>query len=756
MPSAFSSSFPLLEESFMKVNHVLLISLLIVGALFVPAVSAESIYDETYTESIEATVKTWFDAGAGYSRTPNMLYMSKNLVNNNTKQVMTRLSSAYFENYGSLPDEGQNWPVEYKRLDNSQHVGYGEYGYFKLKIGSTNYLQITATFDELDSEAVSGDTLITINSLGSPIIYPASVGWDARTAQSLVWNWLKTDTSGYKCAFGTKSGSDYTLFAGTNYIFIYGNWQNRLIIESEQKGVLNQSTITLQRVFSDEAHPSEFHVKYGDTTVSKTASTDQFLTIPEEFYPFSTHVKSISGNWYNETFFADSGGDPTDPGHDPGTDPVQALRTGSVTMTDHNGTSITGFEVTAVNHYTGEAYTVSTETDVAVISLPMDRTIEIRNPQTGVYEEAPIGYYRFYGQKPGYKMLYEEGIQVSVMPEKYGSYNLCDILVTSDSGPLTGKHQFQLRSWSDNSVLQTGTISAKSRTTGIWYNTTVTNGIATLILPYDTSDALSKYAGHYYVYATSPGYEDIDYGVQIAVYPRTVSEVRSIHLYPIGGVPTPGNVTLRIQAISETGQGVPNAEIFIAGVLGAGKDVWDTYTTSSNGYLAVSVPGNSTYDIVVRGAGYYDSSRRIEVFTEDPSLIEFRLYLSGAPTIEPTTEPTGWVTGPPSAQPTGGIPDEDDGSGGFLMEAVRGIGNAFGVGFATAKIIFGMLLALAIGFATAKQLRGGAAEFGLGLLGGTMLGILVGLIPVWTIVVLLLVVGLYIGNRYVGGGANNG
>ena len=65
-----------------------------------------------------------------------------------------------------------------------------------------------------------------------------------------------------------------------------------------------------------------------------------------------------------------------------------------------------------------------------------------------------------------------------------------------------------------------------------------------------------------------------------------------------------------------------------------------------------------------------------------------------------------------------------------------------------------MLLAIAIGFTTAKKLRGGAAEFGLGLLGGTMLGVLIGLLPVWTIVVLLLVVGMYIGYRYVGGGSN--
>ena len=123
--------------------------------------------------------------------------------------------------------------------------------------------------------------------------------------------------------------------------------------------------------------------------------------------------------------------------------------------------------------------------------------------------------------------------------------------------------------------------------------------------------------------------------------------------------------------------------------------------------------------------------------------------------MEPTTQPTGWITTQPTTQPTGGIPDEDDGSESFLMQAVRGIGKAFGVGFATAKLIFGALLALSIGFATAKQLRGGAAEFGLGLLGGTMLGVLVGLLPVWTIVVLLLVVGLYIGHLYVGGG-NNG
>ena len=518
-------------------------------------------------------------------------------------------------------------------------------------------------------------------------------------------------------------------------------WKNRLIVSS----IHNSYEYELIRNLNGQAYASLINLSKGDELVF----TDYDVKDIYGLYPTDEidkiTISSSSKNYvYNLEYSA-----PDDP-DDPDTN-----RTGTVTMTDNNGTTITGFNVTAVNAYTGQEYTVATETAVAVMTLPMDRTIRIRNPQTGEYEDAPVGYYKFYGQSPGYKMLNEDGIKVSVMPEKYRSYQLCDILVTSESGYLTGKHQFQIRSRSDNSVLQTGTISAKSATTGEWYNATVSGGLATIVLPYDTSNSISQYAGNYYVYATSPGYEDSEYATQIVVMPHTVSEIHDIYLTPIGGVPTAGNVTLRIQAFSETGPGVVNAEIFISGVIGEGASVWDTYTASSTGYLTVSVPGNSTYDIVASGDGYYDSARRVEVFMEDPPLIEIKLYLSGAPTVEPTEQPTGWVTEQPTPQPTGGIPDEDDDSEGFLMQAVRGIGLAFGVGFATAKLIFGMLLALSIGYATAKQLRGGAAEFALGLLGGTLLGVLIGLLPVWIIVVLLLVVGLYIGNRYVGGG-NNG
>lgn len=165
-----------------------------------------------------------------------------------------------------------------------------------------------------------------------------------------------------------------------------------------------------------------------------------------------------------------------------------------------------------------------------------------------------------------------------------------------------------------------------------------------------------------------------------------------------------------------------------------------TLITNPAGYTVFEVPKNDYYTYTVSKSGYNTITGNANIGDAPRNTIN--TYLT------PVTTP---VSTSPTTPPTGGIPDEDDDSDGFLVQAVRGIGLAFGVGFSTAKIIFGMLLALSIGFTTAKKLRGGAAEFGMGLLGGTLLGVLIGLLPVWIIVVLLLVVGLYVGNRYVGG-----
>ena len=713
----------------MKVSYLLLISLLIVGALFVPAVSAETIIidDDGYGFANGTSQSDGKSYGAEY-------YVNQLKFNN--IEYLKDIQAVFFRGFNSgweSPTTPQSFTVDFKI--SGVTVGSGRYGTFIQQNGK---MCLWITFENWDPGTRTGVQTVSIVKTDTQGTFPVM----SPAAKSHAW------ASPTHSVYPMSSKNNKDAFYQSAEVYYRDVFKNTYTIQENN----NFYTLNLQRVFDGKVYGSALYLKSGDTVIHPGT---QFQTINYEIdalvnTPITVGIKNGVGKWYNQTFYNDLvPPTPTIPSH------VVTDRTGTVTMTDHNGTTITGFEVTAVNVYTGQSYNVSTDTDVAVMTLPMDRTIRLRNPQTGEYEDAPVGYYKFYGHKTGYKMLNEDGIQISVLPEEYTSYQLCIILVTPESGPLSGKHKFQIRSRTDNSILQTGTISAKSATTNQWYNTTVSDGIATLILPYDTSNPISQYAGNYYVYATSPGYQDSDYGTQIVVMPHTVSEINTILLTPIGGIPAAGNVTLRIQAFSETGPGIPNAEIFIAGVLGAGSDVWNTYTASSTGYLTVSVPGNSTYNIVASGAGYYDSARRIEVFTDDPPLIEIKLYLSGAPTVEPTTQPTGWVTTQPTTQPTGGIPDEDDDSEGFLMEAVRGIGLAFGVGFATAKLIFGMLLALAIGYSTAKQLRGGAAEFGLGLLGGTLLGVLIGLLPVWTVVVLLLIVGLYIGNRYVGG-ANNG
>ena len=743
----------------MKLDYVLLISLLIVGMLFIPAVSAEKITlaDDTYQEfdSKHVTVSTGSTSVNSNSMDIDGIIITQPVSSPLTVQIFGTVPANVITNYASLPQSANAVFDVYKSNKLGSlltYYGQCEYGYYKSTINGVNYLNLWyEPLPECNHNNVTGTTIPNIYKSIESVYIPRVTSTIKTAGSGEPTLPFTSDKTGYLATFGGhysySSSSHYvgSVAMGNVNIYMLGNWENRVVVEEARSAGLNRTDITLYR----NGNISDFIVTYKDGHSSSIAGAgDEVFTVSEQNYPITYALRGF-GKWYNVTFFAESPGGPTDPGETP------TLRKGAVTMTDNNGTTITGFEVTAVNAYTGQSYNVSTDTDIAVMTLPMDRTIRLRNPQTGVYEEAPVGYYKFYGYKTGYKMLNEDGIRISVMPEKYGTYKLCDIGVTSESGYLTGQHKFLIRSRADNSVLQTGTISAKSATTNQWYNATVTGGIATIVLPYDTSNSISQYAGNYYVYATSPGYEDSEYATQIVVMPHTVSEIHAIYLTPIGGVPTAGNVTLRIQTFSETGPGVVNAEIFIAGVLGAGSDVWNTYIASSTGYLAVSVPGNSTYDIVASGAGYYDSARRVEVFTDDPPLIEIKLYLSGPPTLEPTTQPTGWPTDHPTTQPPGGIPDEDDDSDGFLVQAVRGIGLAFGVGFATAKLIFGMLLALSIGYTTAKKLRGGAAEFGLGLLGGTLLGVLIGLLPVWIIVVLLLVVGLYIGNRYVGG-ANNG
>ena len=91
-------------------------------------------------------------------------------------------------------------------------------------------------------------------------------------------------------------------------------------------------------------------------------------------------------------------------------------------------------------------------------------------------------------------------------------------------------------------------------------------------------------------------------------------------------------------------------------------------------------------------------------YSRNPALIEIKLYLSGAPTVEPTTQPTGWVTTQPTDSAAGRHSGRRRRVGKFPDGGSARYREGFGVGFATAKLIFGTLLSPLHRFRDRKQL----------------------------------------------------
>ncbi len=564
MSTILTASYLFFHGDIMRKVALIALVLLVVGVMLIPAVSADEItIDKEYGYNIDTSTETpsYSYSGSSFQRGVQSLI----LTNMQNRQNMGYIGIVVPEDVidGTTMVEGEN---------NLEYTLYGETNPCHIYIsrqknyaGTVTSSQVLIFFENWDTKGNTGSATITFNKVFMQIL-------GARDASATSHVEIRTIMAGY-----TERAAKITSIVVSSYT----EFRNHLIVTDQDNGFYNISII---KQYDNYQYPSRLQLEKNGSTVFYNEGN-----VNANFLWEKSKIDTVKIITSLKTFTANLRDDADEPD---GPDDQSIIRQGTVTMTDHNGTSISGFEVTAENVYTGQSYNVSTDSDIAIMSLPMDRTITLRNPQTGEYEDTVVGYYRFFGQKSGYKMLNEDGIHVAVIPAKYSSYQLCNILVTSESGYLSGQHKFQIRSRADNSILQTGTVSAKSATTGEWFNTTVSDGIATLILPYDTSNSISQYAGNYYVYATSPGYVDSDYGTQIVVMPHTVSEINNVLLTPIGGIPPAGNVTLRIQVFSETGPGVTNAEIFIAGVVGEGSSIWDTYTASTTGYLAVSVPGN--------------------------------------------------------------------------------------------------------------------------------------------------------------------
>jgi hypothetical protein len=102
------------------------------------------------------------------------------------------------------------------------------------------------------------------------------------------------------------------------------------------------------------------------------------------------------------------------------------------------------------------------------------------------------------------------------------------------------------------------------------------------------------------------------------------------------------------------------------------------------------------------------------------------------------------------------FPGEEPADESYLEWMVKNFATAFNLSLDDGRLFLGMIISLATGMLTAKKLNGGAAEFGIGMLGGMVLCILIGILPLWPIIALLLIVGLYIGMQIARGDKQGG
>src|SRR5690606_36893876 len=252
--------------------------------------------------------------------------------------------------------------------------------------------------------------------------------------------------------------------------------------------------------------------------------------------------------------------------------------------------------VRAVNVHTGETYTEVTNSDVAYITLPMDRIATVPNPETGEYEEAPVGYYNFYGTKPGYKMFPDYAIRVNVLPEKYMPEIFCDIIVAPDGSFPDDPHNSPVFVYVRNS--QTGALLADARAiiqdtrTDPWtevINQTLPSGQGTFYLQNDPGDNPNQY----YITALLPGYSDIYNGR----FFRVAGPIYiTVYMEPIEGGPVDENNTiLEFYVRDLDGNPVSDAMVYVAD---------EARWTNAQGWIRFEVPKNAAYSYTVRKFGY--------------------------------------------------------------------------------------------------------------------------------------------------------
>ena len=115
------------------------------------------------------------------------------------------------------------------------------------------------------------------------------------------------------------------------------------------------------------------------------------------------------------------------------------------------------------------------------------------------------------------------------------------------------------------------------------------------------------------------------------------------------------------------------------------------------------------------------------------------------PTLEPTEQPTGWVT-PTPTQTTPPIQEDN-----LIGLSVKGLAKGFGIDYDTALLMFGLMIIFGAGGMVMSSVKGGAMEFIAGSIVGTFVAFALGLIPIWIFIIIAVVFGAYVLRVFVQG-----
>lgn len=542
--------------------------------------------------------------------------------------------------------------------------------------------------------------------------------------------------SNFGIAFYSPQGCCKYSARGVCHFTFVDDWKQELQINTNDFDIINlirHNTVSKLLI-------SGIDKEYGDTSVK-----DFRLVIPSSERPYTIEITNLNSN-KQYIYNINKNGEICE---DIPEEYNVLNRTGTLQIQDYNGTKIEEFTAHFQNYKTHEWYNFTSSTDVVTVTVPLDSQTRIRHPETGEYIETPVGYYNVLVSKDGYEQSSEGFIKISVLPVEYAPYALGTIYMKPIDMPLQGRHKFQLLSATDWSMLSSGTISCKSATTGEWYNTSFSGGLAEIILSYDTSDVNYPVCGNYFVYATSPGYIDVTEPIRVNVRPTTTNDIHKIILMPIGGIPHPDNITLHLNIYDgKSGYPIPETEIHVNAKYGTGYPFWANFVTSSSGYIELELPGNTTYEIISRSPGFTDTRTTIELTTKTPEFLEIKMWGGIVPTPtnpEPTetsvTFPTPTIpgVGPALTLPTGETASD------YLEYFAGHFGVILGGGIEIGKLFMWLVFSLVIGVYVSQSSGSGAQGFGIGAGVVSLFFTILGWIPIWIVVLLILIIGLLYG-----------